>query len=429
MQERKNSEAGNEKEVDYGRKSGQDNTSENVIENRPEKRVKNKGGNKTGEFIARKRKERGMTQKEMAELLGVTNKAVSKWETSQGMPDIGILPELGKALGVTVDEILMGEQIEQEKRAETAVSDEDKKLLEIVLERAERKAETIRITWKDVFGCLLILSAAGLIIVQIWTLTQGRELGLIYIRNVTPYVINAAAVFLFWAGGMCIEKLRPIWKRKSVIAVTAILLAAGIAVCPFCFPRQREIVDLAPDFSNTLCLKIDENGRAVFYRHRGLLFGAQSDVFPFTVKDDVKVQWLENDVCALTYESPEDDQVHQFVATYGDRNKAVSYYYVVNAAYGTWRAKDQGENYKLEVGTGENGGIDIETPEGKEHYEPEKCLQYGTLAVVFPSDDPKWTLVLNKDCVVEAGGSRIEEGGTVTLCKIAMEKTAPIIMH
>ena len=325
MQERKNSEAGNEKEVDYGRKSGQDNTSENVIENRPEKRVKNKGGNKTGEFIARKRKERGMTQKEMAELLGVTNKAVSKWETSQGMPDIGILPELGKALGVTVDEILMGEQIEQEKRAETAVSDEDKKLLEIVLERAERKAETIRITWKDVFGCLLILSAVGLIIVQIWTLTQGRELGLIYIRNVTPYVINAAAVFLFWAGGMCIEKLRPIWKKKSVIAVTAILLAAGIAVCPFCFPKQREIVDLAPDFSNTMCLKIDENGRAVFYRQRGLLFGAQSDVFPFTVKDDVKVQWLENDVCALTYESPEDDQVHQFVATYGDRNEAVSY--------------------------------------------------------------------------------------------------------
>lgn len=92
----------------------------------------------------------------------------------------------------------------------------------------------------------------------------------------------------------------------------------------------------------------------------GLLFGAQSDVFPFTVKDDVKVQWLENDVCALTYESPEDDQVHQFVATYGDRNEAVSYYYVANVAYGTWMPEDRGENYKLEVGTGENGGIDIE---------------------------------------------------------------------
>ena len=52
MQERKNSEAGNDKEVDYGRKSGQDNTSENVIENRPEKRVKNKGGNKMEEWIS-----------------------------------------------------------------------------------------------------------------------------------------------------------------------------------------------------------------------------------------------------------------------------------------------------------------------------------------------------------------------------------------
>ena len=47
------------------------------------------------------------------------------------------------------------------------------------------------------------------------------------------------------------------------------------------------------------------------------------------------------------------------------------------------------------------------------------------LQLYFPSDDPKWTLVLNKDCVVEAGGSRIEEGGTVTLCKIAMEKNCP----
>ena len=55
MQERKNSEAGNEKEVDYGRKSGQDNTSENVIENRPEKRVKNKGGNKRRIYCAKEK--------------------------------------------------------------------------------------------------------------------------------------------------------------------------------------------------------------------------------------------------------------------------------------------------------------------------------------------------------------------------------------
>lgn len=435
------SEAGNENEAEYGRKnrpenktgnvieSRAENKTENVVENRSGNKTKNKGENRTGEFIARKRKERGLTQREMADQLGVTNKAVSKWETGQGMPDIGILSELGKVLGVTADEILTGEQIEQIKRTDSDVSDEDKKLLDIVLERAERKAETIQITWKDILGCLLFLGAAGLISVQVWTLVRGRELGLEYIMKVIPYVINAAAVFFLWAGGMCIGKLRPIWKRKASVAAAVILFVGGIAVCPFLFPSQREVVDLAPDFSNVMRLKIDENGRAVFYRQRGLLFGVQADVFPFTVKDDVKVQWLENDVCALTYESTEDHQVHQFVATYGDRNEAVSYYYVVNAAYGSWQAEDQGENYKLEVGTGENGGIDIETPEGKEHYEFEECLQYGTLAVVFPSDDPKWTLVLNQDCVLEEGGSKIEDGGTVTLCKVAMEKTAPIIMH
>ena len=205
---------------------------------------------------------------------------------------------------------------------------------------------------KEIIRVGQVVTVAGALISVIITIAIDSIHGL-NLFNVFQSVLGfiappMAAVFLFGAGGMCIEKLRPIWKRKSVIAVTAILLAAGIEVCPFCFLKQREIVDLAPDFSNTMCLKIDENGRAVFYRQRGLLFGAQSDVFPFTVKDDVKVQWLENDVCALTYESPEDDQVHQFVATYGDRNEAVSYYYVANVAYGTWMPEDTAKRNPLD---------------------------------------------------------------------------------
>ena len=47
--------------------------------------------NKTGSFIAQRRKELGLTQKQLSEILGVTNKAVSKWETNQGLPDVGML--------------------------------------------------------------------------------------------------------------------------------------------------------------------------------------------------------------------------------------------------------------------------------------------------------------------------------------------------
>ena len=66
--------------------------------------------NKTGQLIARRRKEIGLTQKELAERLGVTNKAVSKWETGGGMPDVSVLETLADALEVSVDELLRGER-------------------------------------------------------------------------------------------------------------------------------------------------------------------------------------------------------------------------------------------------------------------------------------------------------------------------------
>ena len=65
---------------------------------------------KIGQFIFEKRKALGLTQQELAEKLQITNKAVSKWETGDGMPDIQLLSPLAQELGVTVDEILNGEE-------------------------------------------------------------------------------------------------------------------------------------------------------------------------------------------------------------------------------------------------------------------------------------------------------------------------------
>ncbi|BCN29074.1 helix-turn-helix domain-containing protein [Anaeromicropila herbilytica] len=61
---------------------------------------------KIGYFIAECRKEKQITQQQLADLLNITNKAVSKWETGNGLPDIAILTELASILDVTVDEIL-----------------------------------------------------------------------------------------------------------------------------------------------------------------------------------------------------------------------------------------------------------------------------------------------------------------------------------
>ena len=71
---------------------------------------------KVGQFISEKRKALGMTQQDLAEKLQITNKAVSKWETGDGMPDIQLLKPLSTELGVTVDEILNGEESVKEEQ-------------------------------------------------------------------------------------------------------------------------------------------------------------------------------------------------------------------------------------------------------------------------------------------------------------------------
>lgn len=59
-----------------------------------------------GKLILKLRKEKGMTQKDLAAKLQITDNAVSKWERGKGCPDISILPELSEILGISVDELL-----------------------------------------------------------------------------------------------------------------------------------------------------------------------------------------------------------------------------------------------------------------------------------------------------------------------------------
>lgn len=70
---------------------------------------------KFGEFILELRKEKELTQKELAEKLYISDKAVSKWERGLSMPDIALLIPLSKIFGVTTTELLSGKRIEKDK--------------------------------------------------------------------------------------------------------------------------------------------------------------------------------------------------------------------------------------------------------------------------------------------------------------------------
>lgn len=75
---------------------------------------------KIGKFIAQIRKERNMTQLDLANMLGVTDRAISKWENGRGMPEISLIKPLCDALSISVNELFSGERISNEQLTDKA---------------------------------------------------------------------------------------------------------------------------------------------------------------------------------------------------------------------------------------------------------------------------------------------------------------------
>ena len=106
---------------------------------------------KTGKFIASCRKEQGMTQAVLAEKLGISDRAVSKWETGKSMPDSGIMLELCELLNINVNELLSGERI----MAETYDKKAEENLLTMRREMEEQNRMMLRMEYWIVFPSMI----------------------------------------------------------------------------------------------------------------------------------------------------------------------------------------------------------------------------------------------------------------------------------
>lgn len=113
---------------------------------------------KIGKFIANCRKEHGMTQVQFAEKLGITNKAVSKWETGKCLPDASLFKDICLLLDITINELFAGEKIEKENiKAKT-----DENLLGVVSEYQNSNYHTVLNT--SLFGIALGMIITSVII-------------------------------------------------------------------------------------------------------------------------------------------------------------------------------------------------------------------------------------------------------------------------
>ncbi len=121
-----------------------------------------------GVFLAQLRREKGLTQKELAEQLFVTDKAVSKWERGLSMPDAALLIPLAELLGVSVTELLRGTRMEPDRplppgEVEALVEQS----LRLYAEESQRRQEE-RQKWKRRWWLCLLPAALGTAAVLLW---------------------------------------------------------------------------------------------------------------------------------------------------------------------------------------------------------------------------------------------------------------------
>lgn len=146
---------------------------------------------KIGKFIASCRKEQGMTQAVLAEKLGISDRAVSKWETGKSMPDSGIMLELCELLKINVNELLSGEHITME--------DYNTKSEEVILGlKSENEKYAKRLLRSEAYIVVVGVAAslAMIIAVTIIALKNGENDPLAIVLIVSGCVIVVAAALI-----------------------------------------------------------------------------------------------------------------------------------------------------------------------------------------------------------------------------------------
>ncbi len=165
---------------------------------------------KTGRFIAEERKCKKYTQRELADRLGISDKTISKWERGNGFPEVSLLLPLCDELGITVNELLSGERLQETDYKKKA----EENMVDLVKEAQESKKK-------------IILSAM-----------------------VAGLAIFAATPLFVLAGAIEIET----WLRATLIGIGSCVIALGIVIacildrdagafeCPVC--QERFIPDM-----------------------------------------------------------------------------------------------------------------------------------------------------------------------------------------
>lgn len=175
---------------------------------------------KTGSFLRELRKEKQLTQEQLAERFGVTSRSVSRWETGSNMPDLSILVELADFYDVDIRDIIDGERKGED------MNKEEKERLQLVADYAETEKNTLlmRLRIFSIVGLISLIAGLTMMVISrdnnlpVYDYLMGTLMGV---------AIGALLVAVFYSTGV-LENMR---KRKrtlmKVLLVISILFLLG----------------------------------------------------------------------------------------------------------------------------------------------------------------------------------------------------------
>lgn len=194
---------------------------------------------KTGKFIAEMRKQQSLTQRQLADILNISDKTISKWECGNGMPELALMLPLCEALHINVNELLSGEKLtnaDYQKKAE-------ENMMNLIKEKEESKK---KIVLSVVVAFITVLAAVTIILTA----------GIFEMTTAARIVLIAVAVIIIATG----------------IGVACVLdRDAGVYECRKCgakFTPDMKSYVMGAHTITTRYLKCPECGRSSYCKHR-----------------------------------------------------------------------------------------------------------------------------------------------------------------
>ena len=171
---------------------------------------------KIGKFIAECRKNAGLTQKQLAEKLNITDRAVSKWETGKALPDSSIMLELCLILKITVNDLLSGEVISMDNYNKEL----ENKLLEMVKQKEESDKRLLNMEIIVGVICvafmLTLAAVASLVQMEEWLRILLIFAGLAPLLIATPFMLKIEQVAGYYECKCCGHRYVPTLKQVTI---------------------------------------------------------------------------------------------------------------------------------------------------------------------------------------------------------------------